>query len=394
MIFSDPSLWLGLVTLVLLEIVLGIDNLIFIAILVKKLPAALQDKARVIGLSLALVMRLILLSVMSWLVTLTEPLLSIGEWHPSGRDLILIAGGLFLIVKATIELHDRLEGDHGQDGQSSPQSTFAAVITQILLVDAVFSLDSIITAVGMVDELGVMFAAVIIAMGVMLLASKPLTDLVNRHPTLVALCLGFLLMIGFSLLAEGCGWHIPKGYLYVAIGFSILVELYNQLVRKNKKSSHAEPETASSLPLPPTLNANDFNLVQNLSQIATAPVRQWMTGRNDLVWLNTNDHRDFQLKKMADHPHAYYPVCSGDIDRVLGIVKHSDLESYLNNGDSIAELARKQHPLTVKKNQPVIHVLSQFKTSQQTVALITDEFGNVQGMVAKEELQQKLLENL
>lgn len=186
------------------------------------------------GLSLALIMRLGLLSVMSWLVTLTTPLFSVGPLSPSGRDLILMVGGLFLLFKGTMELHERLEG--GQHvGASGPRvyASFWVIVTQIVVLDAVFSLDSVITAVGMVDHLAIMMIAVVIAIGIMLLASKPLTRFVNAHPTVVVLCLGFLLMIGFSLLAEAFGFKVPKGYLYAAIGFSVAIEALNQVARRN-----------------------------------------------------------------------------------------------------------------------------------------------------------------
>ena len=219
----DPTAWLGLLTLVVLEIVLGIDNLLFIAILAEKLPPSERDRARIIGLALALVMRLLLLASISWLVTLTEPLFTIWSLPLAGRDLILLIGGFFLLFKATRELHGRLEGEIGSGSQSKVYAAFWTVVAQIVVLDAVFSLDAVITAVGMAEHLSVMMLAVVIAIGIMMWASKPLTLFVNRHPTLVILCLGFLLMIGFSLVAEGLGFHIPKGYLYAAIGFSILI---------------------------------------------------------------------------------------------------------------------------------------------------------------------------
>lgn len=229
----DPTIWVGLLTLVVLEIVLGIDNLIFIAILAEKLPPHQRDKARVLGLTLALVMRLGLLSLISWLVTLTTPLFSILTFSFSGRDLILLVGGLFLLFKATSELHERLEGvTHAQTGPKV-YAGFGLVVAQIVVLDAVFSLDAVITAVGMVENLYVMMAAVVISIVVMMLASKVLTRFVNAHPTVVVLCLSFLLMIGLSLVAEGLGFHIPKGYLYAAIGFSIVIEFFNQLARRN-----------------------------------------------------------------------------------------------------------------------------------------------------------------
>lgn len=229
----DPSIWVGLLTLVVLEIVLGIDNLVFIAILADKLPPKQRDKARLIGLSLALFMRLGLLSVISWMVTLTKPLFSIADFSFSGRDLIMLLGGIFLLFKATTELHERLENRQHDAGHGKGYASFWVVVLQIVVLDAVFSLDAVITAVGMVNHLPVMMAAVVIAMMVMLLASKPLTRFVNQHPTVVVLCLSFLLMIGLSLVAEGFGFHIPKGYLYAAIGFSITIEFFNQVARRN-----------------------------------------------------------------------------------------------------------------------------------------------------------------
>ncbi|ETH83846.1 integral membrane protein TerC family protein [Bordetella pertussis STO1-CHOC-0017] len=242
---QDPAAWVGLLTLVVLEIVLGIDNLIFIAILADKLPPAQRDRARIVGLSLALLMRLGLLSVMSWLVTLTTPWFSVGPMSFSGRDLILMLGGLFLLFKGTMELHERIEGGQSLDtGGPRVYASFWVIVTQIVVLDAVFSLDSVITAVGMVDHLAIMMIAVIIAIGIMLLASKPLTRFVNAHPTVVVLCLGFLLMIGFSLLAESFGFKVPKGYLYAAIGFSVAIEALNQVARRNLLKLDAAPSDA------------------------------------------------------------------------------------------------------------------------------------------------------
>lgn len=232
---ADPTIWAGLATLVVLEIVLGIDNLIFIAILAEKLPKHQRDKARVVGLLLALLMRLALLASISWLATLTQPLF-FASGHPfSGRDLIMLVGGIFLLFKATMELNERLEGKDEEQHGPRKGARFWPVVAQIVVLDAVFSLDSVITAVGMVDHLAVMMIAVCIAIGLMLLASKPLTRFVNAHPTIVILCLSFLLMIGFSLVAEGFGYHIPKGYLYAAIGFSVMIEALNQLSQFNRR---------------------------------------------------------------------------------------------------------------------------------------------------------------
>ena len=225
----DPELWVGLFTLTALEIVLGIDNIVFISILAGRLPPEQRDRARVVGLALALVMRIALLFSISFIATLTAPLFAIVGHEISGRDVILIGGGLFLVAKATYEIHEKLEGDAAHEPGAA--ASFRGVIVQIVLLDAVFSLDSVITAVGMVNEIPVMVAAVVIAVGVMLVASKPVSEYVNRHPTIKMLALSFLLLIGTSLIAEGLDVHIPKGYIYFAMGFSLFVELLNLRIR-------------------------------------------------------------------------------------------------------------------------------------------------------------------
>ena len=224
---TDPALLMGLFTLIILELVLGIDNLIFIAILAEKLPQHQQKSARIIGLWLALILRILMLASLSWIASLTQPLFTIFNKHLSGRDLILLIGGLFLLFKATKEIHERIEGSRKEE-KDKIKPKFWSIIIQITLVDIVFSLDSVITAIGMVDELWVMVTAVIISMLIMMVASAPLSGFINRHPTLIILCLGFLLMIGFILISEGLGYHIPKGYVYTAISFSLFIEFLNQ----------------------------------------------------------------------------------------------------------------------------------------------------------------------
>lgn len=228
---TNPQIWIGLVTLTSLEIVLGIDNIIFISILASKLPKDQQNKARQVGLGLAMLTRIALLFSLSWIIGLTAPIFSVFGWEISGRDLILLIGGLFLLGKATYEIHERLEGDEGH-ASAKVAASFASVIIQILLLDIVFSLDSVITAVGMVDELAVMIAAVVIAVLIMLWAAGPVSDFVNRHPTVKMLALSFLLLIGFSLIVEGLHQHIPKGYIYFAMGFSVFVEMLNLRMRQ------------------------------------------------------------------------------------------------------------------------------------------------------------------
>ncbi len=232
---SDPQSWIALLTLTSLEIVLGIDNIIFISILAGKLPAEEQDKARKTGLIMAMGVRILLLLSLSWLIKLTAPLFHVGEIEMTGKGLILLLGGLFLLGKSTFEIHEKLEGVEGH-GSSKVKANFTNVIIQIMLLDIVFSLDSVITAVGMADEIAIMITAVVIAVGIMFFAAKPIGDFVNDHPTLKILALSFLLLIGVSLVAEGLEFHIPKGYIYFAMGFSVLVEMINLRMKlKTKK---------------------------------------------------------------------------------------------------------------------------------------------------------------
>jgi predicted tellurium resistance membrane protein TerC len=241
-LLADPVNWIALASLIAMEIVLGIDNLIFIAILTNKLPEHQRESARRIGLAAALVMRLLLLGSIAYIVKMTTPVLSIAGLSLSWRDIILISGGLFLVWKATKEIHHRVDPDHGPDlFEGTGRSTaFAAVIGQILVLDIVFSIDSIITAVGMTPHVPIMFVAVIITVLTMMLAATPLANFVNANPTIVMLALGFLMMIGTVLIAEGFGAHIPKGYIYAAMAFSTLVEGLNMMARKANRRRQAE----------------------------------------------------------------------------------------------------------------------------------------------------------
>ncbi len=234
-LLTDPHIWISLLTLTIMEIVLGIDNLIFIAVLVDRLPPEQRDKARRIGIGLALISRLLLLSLLSWVIGLTEPLFSVFDHPVSIRDAILIGGGLFLLTKATREIHEGIEGDGEAGPKKGVHAAFGAVIVQITLLDIIFSIDSVITAVGMVDELIVMSTAVILAVIVMLIASGPVADFVSRHPTIKMLAFSFLLLIGTTLVADGVGFHIPKGYLYAAMAFSAFVEFLNTLARRRRR---------------------------------------------------------------------------------------------------------------------------------------------------------------
>jgi len=236
-ILTDPHAWVSLLTLTVMEIVLGIDNLIFIAVLVDRLPPHQRDRGRRIGITLALVTRLMLLSVLSWVIGLTEPLFTVFEHAVSLRDAILIGGGLFLLTKATREIHEGIEGDEEAGPAKGKHAAFGAVIVQIAVLDIIFSIDSVITAVGMVDNLLIMSTAVILAVIVMLVASGPVSSFVSRHPTIKMLAFSFLLLIGTTLIADGAGFHFPKGYLYAAMAFSAFVEFLNTLARARRKRS-------------------------------------------------------------------------------------------------------------------------------------------------------------
>jgi len=228
---TDPQIWIALATLTFLEIVLGVDNVIFISILSSKLPKGQQGKARRVGLAAAMIMRILLLLSIAWVIGLTAPMFTVFGQEISGRDLILLGGGLFLLGKATLEIHDGLEGEEGHRSAKVAPS-FGAVISQIMMLDIVFSLDSVITAVGMAEEISIMVLAVVLAVAVMMFSAEPISAFVHRHPTVKMLALSFLFMIGMVLVGEAAGFHIPKGYIYFAMGFSVLVELLNLKAKK------------------------------------------------------------------------------------------------------------------------------------------------------------------
>jgi len=240
-LLTNPETWVALATLTVLEIVLGIDNVIFISILVQRLPSDERDRARITGLGLAMGMRILLLLTIAWIIGLTEPLFEIVGRPISVRDLILIGGGLFLLWKATTEIHESLEGEEAHAPTATAAATLGGVLVQIVLLDIVFSLDSVLTAVGMVDEVPIMVAAVIIAVGVMLVASGPLAKFVHAHPTVKMLALAFLLLIGVTLIADGLGLHIPKEYIYAAMAFSVFVEALNLRARRRRVPLELRP---------------------------------------------------------------------------------------------------------------------------------------------------------
>ena len=402
----DPTLWVGLVTLVALEIVLDVDNLIFIAILADKLPPKERDRARIVGLSLALLMRLALLASITWVMSLTAPVLSLWRLELSWRDLILIVGGMFLLTKATTEIHDRLEGpQHGRAGAPA-HAAFWPIVAQVVVLDAVFSLDSIITAVGMVDELYVMMAAVVIAVAAMLVASKPLTAFISARPSLIILCLGFLLMVGLVLVVDGFGLHVPKGYLYAAIGFSLLIEVLNQLAARGRRKAArgmasrrqvadavlrllgGVPLPAYAVPEGQVFGSAEREMVGGVLGLAERRVSSLMTPRAQVSWLNLEEKDP--VGKLRASPHREFPVGRGSIEKVDGVVRKEDVLALCVDGKPI-ELAGVLRPApSVRANASVLDALNQFKRHTAELALVVDEQGRFQGLVTRTDLLEAI----
>ncbi len=423
---ADPTIWAGLATLVVLEIVLGIDNLIFIAILAEKLPRHQRDKARITGLLLALFMRLLLLACISWLTTLTKPLLIIGDHPFSIRDIIMLVGGIFLLFKATMELNERLEGKDLHDNQERKVASFWPVIAQIVVLDAIFSLDSVITAVGMVDHLAVMMIAVCIAIGLMLLASRPLTGFVNAHPTIVILCLSFLLMIGFSLVAEGFNYPIPKGYLYAAIGFSVIIESLNQFAHFNRRrflstlrplrqrtaeavlrilsGKHEEAEldnhtanliSDSSSEGQEIFNQQERRMIERVLGLAQRTVSSVMTSRHDVEYLNLSDSTEKIMQLLMKNLHTRIVVTDDNsTNEPSGVINTIDL---LKQQLSLARLNLRlliRQPLVFPEQVSLLMALEQFRQAQTHFAFVVDEFGSMKGIVTLTDVMQTIAGSL
>ena len=417
----DPTAWLGLLTLIVLELVLGIDNLVFIAILADKLPPEQRDRARIIGLSLALLMRLGLLASISWMVTLTNPLFEVFGKTFSGRDLIMLSGGVFLLFKATMELHERLEGHVAQRSSNAAYAMFWPIVAQIVVLDAVFSLDAVITAVGMVEHLSVMMIAVMFSIGLMMIASKPLTKFVNGHPTVIMLCLGFLMMIGFSLTAEGLGFHIPKGYLYAAIGFSILIELFNQLARSRRKKSlqglrpmrertaHAvlrllggqklgadevgeeiadmleghEPEQV--------FHRRERVMISGVLQLAERPIRSVMTPRAQIDHLDlANAPQDIRTALMHSSYSRLPLIRDGRVDEPLGFVHKKELlkELLAGNQPNLEAMARKA--INLLDSFTILNALEQMRKESTHIAFVVNEFGDFVGLLTMTDILESI----
>ena len=413
---AEPHTWIGFATLLVLEVVLGIDNLVFVAILANKVKPAQRDRARITGLGLAVVIRIIMLGFMAHIMTLTRPLFHISGLDVSGKDMIMLAGGIFLLYKATTELHERLEG-HNQFAVADSQkkhARFWSVVAQILILDAVFSIDSVITAVAMVDHIVVAMGAVAVAMTVMISASKLLTEFVDRHPTVVMLCLGFLLMIGFSLIAEAFHFHIPKGYLYAAIGFSILIEVFNQVSQRNSRkndyiSSSWRKRTAENvlgmMGIRESVLAkvgdeaeddghfeeNEKSMIRSVLTLAERPILGVMIPRRDIERLDISQSREEQHAQLQNTPYSRLLVVGkAGVDEPLGYINKKDLLAQLLETGELNIQAVLRQPLVLPDSTTALGAIELFRQSSADYALVVDEFGAVLGMVTMKDLLETI----
>jgi len=406
----EPDAWLGLVTLVFLEIVLGIDNLVFIAILAEKLPPHQRNRARLTGLGAALLMRLTLLIVFLWGMSFDRSLFSIRGVDFSWHSLILLIGGAFLLAKGTLELHERLEGSNAFKEHIGFHAIFWQVIIQIVVLDAVFSLDSIITATGMMRAYPpIIFIAVIAAMAVMMWGSGPLMRFINRHPTVVILCLGFLMMIGFSLVVEGFGFSIPKGYLYAAIGFSVLIESLNQIGRRNREKllttndlrertagavlrllggAKGEDSLGEALDVMAAqaregevFHPEEKQMIRGVLDLSERPVRSIMSPRHEVEWLDLDSDREEIHREIKGFKHSRIVLARGKIDEFVGIAFTRDLLFQMASGAAIDWHKVLRQPHVAHENTSVLRVMEQLRRQSMPLTIVVDEHGSFEGVV-------------
>ncbi|WP_343188923.1 TerC family protein [Buchnera aphidicola (Chaitoregma tattakana)] len=412
-IILDPSNWAGLLTLIVLEITLGIDNLLFITIISNKLPPQQRDKARIIGLSIALCIRLMLLCLISWITTLSHTIIQIRGYCFSSKDIILFLGGIFLLFKAITELHERLDHKKNIKIENKTYTSFWFVIFQIILLDVIFSLDSVITSLGVVNKISMMILSMIIAMIIMLYAAKVITKFINKHPTIVLLCISFLLMIGLSLIAESTGFIIPKGYLYTAVSFSMLIELFNQIARRNflKYQSNLPMRKRLAtiiIKLMTKKQKNKFNftdskkqnnyiiqnkkenevfedeeryMMQGVLTLAGRSIRSIMTPRGEISWVNSEQKNSKIRSKLLKSPHSLFPVCKGELDKIIGVVRAKEMLIALEKKKDILEFSSKTSPIIIPDTLDPINLLKILRKSKGNFVIVTNEFGAVQGLI-------------
>ncbi|WP_343183874.1 TerC family protein [Buchnera aphidicola (Ceratovacuna keduensis)] len=412
-IILDPSNWAGLLTLIILEVTLGIDNLLFITIISNKLPPYQRDKARIIGLSIALCIRLILLFLVSWITTLNNTIIQIKNFNFSSKDIILFLGGLFLLFKAITELNERLDHKKNIKIENKIYNSFWFVILQIVLLDVIFSLDSVITSLGVVNKLSMMILSMIIAMIIMLYAAKIITKFINKHPTIVLLCISFLLMIGLSLIAESTGFFIPKGYLYTAVVFSTLIELFNQIAKRNfikyqssmpmrKRLAEIVIKLMSKNHKKKLIKKEKFkknNYISNYKReneefkdeerymmhgvltLALRSIRSIMTPRGEISWVNS-EHKNSKIRsKLLKSPHSLFPVCKGELDKIIGIVRAKEMLIALEKKINILNFSSKTKPIIIPDTLDPINLLKILRKSKGNFVIVTNEFGVIQGLI-------------
>ncbi len=403
----EPEAWASLIALTVIEIILAIDNLVFIAILANRLPAHQQNKARITGLVAAMLIMLVMLCVLSYLRSLTEPLFTLFSHGFSVKDLLLFFGGIFLLYKTTSELHERLEGSSQKETQQKKTTAgFGVVVTQIIVLDVVFSMDAVVTAVGFADYLAVMLLSVVFSAMLMISMQKPITTFVNGHKSVVILCLAFLLMIGLSLVAESFGFEIPDGYIYAAIAFSALTEAINQFGRyKTKKNIAKAPirERTANLvlsllgarnkvpELPPEADSaiadarrlfgeKEREMVSGVLTLGERNIRSIMTPRNDIAWVDmTADEKTIQ-EEVLKVPHSFYPVCEGRLDSLRGIARAQDIIRDLHEYGKI-QRSTLHDAIVAPESVGVLRIMDMFKMQRGQVGFVVDEYGSVEGLV-------------
>lgn len=419
---TDPTIWAGLLTLIILEIVLGIDNLIFIAILTDKLPDKLHNKARITGLTCALFMRIILLFSLTLIVSFTNPIIRIFDHLFSARDILMFCGGFFLLFKATMELNERLEGKDKQTGKQRKTAKFWSVVVQIIVLDAIFSLDSVITAVGMVKHIKIMIAAVSIAMILMIIASKALTIFINKHPSIVILCLSFLLMIGLSLIAEGFSYLIPKGYLYAAIGFSIMIESLNQFASFNRRRflkgekslrertaeavlrvldgqhQRAELDHHTSDLIADNngiFDPQERQMIVRLLGFAQRNISSIMTSRHDIEYIDINNPEANLLSVLEKTPHTRLVVTDESIsDEPVGVIHVIAILNQQLKKQKLNLHALITQPVIFPEGLSLLQALEQFRKAHTHFAFIVDEFGSIEGIVTLTDIMETIAGNM